>query len=42
MKIEKVREGIKCNWGGEVSNGWEEMFVDSDVEGDNPAYYHLR
>ncbi len=42
MKIEKVKEGIKCNWCGEVSNGWEEMFIDNDVDGDDPAYYHLR
>ena len=47
MIIEKVKEGIKCNWCGEVSNGWEEMFVDNAVTVDNrldhnPAYYHLR
>jgi hypothetical protein len=42
MKIERVEEGTKCNWCGEPSNGWEEMFIDSDVDGDDPAYYHLR
>ncbi len=42
MIIEKVEEGIKCNWCGEVSNGWEEMFIDNDVSTDDPAYYHLR
>jgi len=31
MIIEKVEKHIKCNWCHEVSNGWEEMFVDYDV-----------
>ena len=42
MLIEKVKEGIKCNWCHDVSNGWEEMFVDTAVEGETEAYYHLR
>ena len=42
MLIEKVKEGIKCNWCHDVSDGWEEMFVDTAVEGETEAYYHLR
>ena len=42
MLIEKVKEGIKYNWCHDVSNGWEEMFIDTAVEGETEAYYHFR
>jgi len=46
MLIEKVKEGIKCNWCHDLSNGWEEMFVDNEVDmklsKGRQAFYHLR